>query len=148
NNKLLGRLAFPTLDEGHKGAYDTKQRLRAMDDMGVHAQICYQNSGVTQPGSLMSLGDDDLALSVIKIYNDAAAERQKESGERLFTLGHLPLWNKAAMEAEARRCLDMDIKGFVLPDTPERLKIPSFIDDYWTPLLEMCAGAGAPFNFH
>ena len=148
NNKLLGRLAFPTLDEGHKSAYDTKQRLQAMDDMGVYAQICYQNSGVTQAGSLMSLGDNDLAVTIIKIYNDAAAERQKESGQRLFTLAHLPLWDKAAMETEARRCLDMGLKGFVLPDTPERLKIPSFVHDYWTPLLEMCNDSGAPINFH
>jgi predicted TIM-barrel fold metal-dependent hydrolase len=96
----------------------------------------------------MSLGDNELALTVIKIYNDAAAERQQESAQRLFTLGHLPLWDKAAMEAEARRCIDMGIKGFVLPDTPERLKLPSFLNDYWTPLLEMCADRGAPINFH
>jgi predicted TIM-barrel fold metal-dependent hydrolase len=148
NNKLLGRLAFPTIDEGHPSAHDTKQRLRAMDDMGVYAQICYQNSGVTQAGSLMTLGDPELALSVIKIYNDAAAERQQESGQRLFTLAHLPIWDQAEMEAEARRCLDIGLKGFVLPDTPERLKIPSFLNDYWTPLLEMCADRGAPINFH
>ena len=148
NNKLLGRLAFPTLDEGHPGAHDTKARLKAMDDMGVHAQICYQNSGVTQAGSLMSLGDDELALTVIKLYNDASAERQRESGQRLFTLGHLPLWNKAEMEAEAERCLDMGIKGFVLPDTPERVKVPSYLDDYWTPFLELCEERGAPINFH
>jgi predicted TIM-barrel fold metal-dependent hydrolase len=148
NNKLLGRLAFPTIDEGHESAHNVKARLQAMDDMGVYAQICYQNSGVTQAGSLMSLGDNELAESIIRTYNDAAAERQKESGQRLFTLGHLPLWDKAAMEAEARRCLDMDIKGFVLPDTPERLRIPSFLNDYWTPLLEMCADRGAPINFH
>jgi predicted TIM-barrel fold metal-dependent hydrolase len=119
-----------------------------MDDMGVHAQICYQNSGVTQAGSLMSLGDNELALTVIQLYNDASAERQKESGQRLFTLGHLPLWDKAAILTEAERCLDMGIKGFVLPDTPERLKIPSFLDDYWTPLLELCESRGAPINFH
>ena len=148
NNKLLGRLAFQTIEEGHKGAHDTKHRLQAMDDMGVYAQICYHNSGVTQAGSLMSLRDNDLAVSVIKIYNDAAAERQEESGQRLFTLAHLPIWDKAAMEAEARRCLDMGLKGFVLPDTPERLKIPSYIHDYWTPLLEMAADRGAPLNFH
>lgn len=148
NDKLLGRLAFPTLDEGHKSAYDTKQRLQAMDDMGVYAQICYQNSGVTQAGSLMSLGHNDLAVTVIKIYNDAAAERQAESNQRLFTLAHLPIWDKQAMEAEARRCLDMGLKGFVLPDTPERLQIPSYLHDYWTPLLEMCADRGAPINFH
>jgi hypothetical protein len=33
NNKLLGRLAFPTIDEGHQGAHNVKARLRAMDDM-------------------------------------------------------------------------------------------------------------------
>src|SRR5215813_3556780 len=148
NNKLLGRLAFPTLDEGNKSAYDTRHRLQAMDDMGVYAQICYHNSGVTQAGSLMSLGDNELAVTIIKTYNDAAAERQKESGQRLFTLAHLPLWDKAEMEAEARRCLDMGLKGFVLPDTPERLKIPSYVHDYWTPLLQMCSDTGTPINFH
>lgn len=148
NDKLLGRLAFPTFEEGNKSAYDTKSRLQAMDDMGVYAQICYHNSGVTQAGSLMALGDNELAVSVIKMYNDAAAERQAESGQRLFTLAHLPIWDKSAMEAEARRCLDMGLKGFVLPDTPERLRIPSYIHDYWTPFLEMAADRGAPLNFH
>ena len=148
HNKLLGRLAFPTIEEGHAASHDVKSRLQAMDDMGVYAQICYQNSGVTQAGSLMALGDNELGLTILKIYNDAAAERQQTSGQRLFTLAHLPLWDKAAMEAEARRCLDMGLKGFVLPDTPERLKLPSFLDDYWTPLLEMCSDRGAPINFH
>ena len=148
HNKLLGRLAFPTLDEGHPGAYDTKSRLQAMDEMGIYANICYQNSGVTQAGSLMALGDDELAVTIIKLYNDASADRQEESGQRLFTLGHLPLWNKAEMEKEARRCLDVGLKGFVLPDTPERIGLPSFVHDYWTPLLEICEDAGAPINFH
>lgn len=148
NNKLLGRLAFPTIDEGHSGAWDTKARLQAMDDMGIYAQICFQNSGVTQAGSLMALGDNELAETVIRIYNDAAIERQEESGQRLFTMAHLPLWDKKAMEAEARRVVDAGIKGFVLPDTPERLGLPSFLDDYWTPFLEMCDSEGIPLNFH
>lgn len=148
NNKLLGRLAFPTIEEGHQGAFDTKTRLQAMDDMGVHAQICFQNSGVTQAGALMALGDNELAVTILKIYNDAAAERQQESGDRLFTMAHLPLWDKAAMEAEGERALDMGLKGFVLPDTPERLGLPSFLDDYWTPFLDMCNDRGAPINFH
>ncbi len=148
NNKLLGRLAFPKLEEAHPGGHLTKERLQAMDDMGIWAQICYQNSGVTQAGSLMSLGDPELALTIIKIYNDAGIERQIASGQRLFTLAHLPLWDKAELIAEARRCIDLDVKGFVLPDTPERLGLPSFLNDYWTPLLEMCAATGTPINFH
>ena len=148
NNKLLGRLSFPTIEEGHPGAYQVKSRLQAMDDMGVYAQICFQNSGVTQAGSLMALGDPELAVTILQLYNDASVERQRESGDRIFTMAHLPIWDKAAMEAEARRALDAGLKGFVLPDTPERLGLPSFNDDYWTPFLELCNDAGAPLNFH
>jgi predicted TIM-barrel fold metal-dependent hydrolase len=148
HNKLLGRLAFPTIDEGHPGSYRVKERLQAMDDTGIWAQICYQNSGVTQAGSLMAMGDNDLAVMIIKIYNDAAIERQKESGERLFTLAHLPIWDKAAMDTEARRCIDMGLRGFVLPDTPESIGLPSFLQSYWDNVLQLCSDTGTPINFH
>src|SRR3546814_16317812 len=52
------------------------------------------------------------------------------------------------MEAEARRCVDIGLKGFVLPDTPERVGVPSFVHDYWTPFLEMCNDTGMSLNFH
>jgi len=148
NNKLLGRLAFPKHDDAHPGGHKIPERLAAMDDMGVYAQICYQNSGVTQAGSLMSLGDPDLALKIIQIYNDASAEYQETSGQRIFNMAHLPFWDQKALETEARRCHDMGLKGFVLPDTPEFVGVPSFLSDYWTPFLEMCDATGMPLNFH
>ena len=148
NNKLLGRLAFRKHDDAHPGGHKIPERLQAMDDMGVHAQIGYQNSGVTQAGSLMSLGDPALALSIIQIYNDASAEYQQTSGQRIFNMAHLPFWDKAELEKEARRCVDMGLKGFVLPDTPERVGVPSFMSDYWTPFLEMCDASKTPLNFH
>jgi predicted TIM-barrel fold metal-dependent hydrolase len=148
NNKLLGRLAFPKLEQAHPGGHLIKERLQAMDDMGVYAQIAFQNSGVTQAGSLMSLGDNDLALKIVEMYNDASAEYQEQSGQRIFNMAHLPFWDQKALEKEARRCIDMGLKGFVLPDTPERVGVPSFLDDYWTPFLEMCDATGTPLNFH
>ena len=148
NNKLLGRLAFPTLEEGHAGGHEIAPRLQAMDDMGVWAQICYQNSGITQAGMLMTLGDNELALTIMKLFNDFNADTQRESGQRLFPMAHLPFWDKKALEAEARRCIDMGLKGFVLPDTPEFVGAPSFLDDHWTPFLEMCEATGTPLNFH
>jgi predicted TIM-barrel fold metal-dependent hydrolase len=148
NNKILGRLAFPKLEQAHPGGHKIKERLQAMDDMGVYAQIAFQNSGVTQAGSLMSLGDPDLALSIIQLYNDASRDYQEESGQRIFNMAHLPFWDQKLLEAEARRCIDMGLKGFVLPDTPERVGVPSFMHDYWTPFLEMCDATGSPLNFH
>lgn len=148
NNKLLGRLAFPKLEQAHPGGHIVKDRLAAMDDMGVHAQIAFQNSGVTQAGSLMTLGDPALALAIVQIYNDATHDIQEASGQRIFNMIHLPFWDKAEMEKELKRCLDMGLKGVVLPDTPERVGVPSFLDDYWTPVLEMCEATGTSLNFH
>ena len=147
-SKLLGRLAFPTMEEGDPGAYQVAPRLQAMDDMGVYAQMVFQNGGVTQAGSLMALNDDELAFTILKIFNDSCRDRQQESGDRLFALPNLPLWDKAEAEKEARRCIDMGLKGFVLPDKPERLDIPSFCDDYWNPIWEMCEATDTPITFH
>ncbi len=148
NNKLLGRLAFPRLEQAHPGGHLMKERMQAMDDMGIYTQVCYQNSGVTQAGSLMSLGDPDLAETIIRIYNDASMEYQEVSDQRIFNMAHLPFWDGQALMREARRCVDAGLKGFVLPDTPERVGVPSFLDDYWTPFLEMCSAEGVPINFH
>ena len=63
-------------------------------------------------------------------------------------MGHLPLWNKKELDAEAKRCVDMGIKGFVLPDTPEVLGVPCYDDPYWTYFLELCNDTGTPINFH
>ncbi len=147
-NKLLGRLAFPKLEQAHPGGHIIKDRLEAMDDMGIWAQIAFQNSGVTQAGSLMTLGDNDLAVSIVQMYNDASVDIQKDSGNRIFNMAHLPFWDKAELIKEARRAIDMGLKGFVLPDTPERVGVPSFLDDYWTPFLELCESTGTPLNFH
>lgn len=149
HNKLLGRMAFPTMAEGHPGAWEVKPRLQAMDDMGVHAQIVYHNSGVTQAGALMKLDDEDFALWVMRAYNDASAERQVESGQRLFNVVMLPIWNHAAMMEEARRCVvDLGLKAFVMPDLPERLGVPDYSQPYWDPFFDLCEQTGTPINFH
>lgn len=148
HNKLLGRLAFPKLEQAHPGGHLVKERLQAMDDMGIYAQIAFQNSGVTQAGALMTLGDNDLALAIVQMYNDATKDIQDESGQRIFNMIHLPFWDQKLMETELRRCIDMGLKGLVLPDTPERVGVPSFNHDYWTPLLEMCEAEGISLNFH
>jgi uncharacterized protein len=96
----------------------------------------------------MSLGDPALALSIIQIYNDASLDYQEQSGQRIFNMAHLPFWDQKELEKEARRCIDMGLKGFVLPDTPERVGVPSFMSDYWTPFLEMCEASKTPLNFH
>ncbi len=152
-NKLLGKLAYQTYDEIHPGSYMVKPRLEEMDEMGIWAQICFQNGGLTQAGSLLALKDDDLAMTVIRGYNDACAERMAESNNRIFCMATLPYWDKALMLAETRRIIDMGIKGIVLPDRPERLVAGYLGEDhkvnpFWEEFFDTCNAVGMPLNFH
>jgi predicted TIM-barrel fold metal-dependent hydrolase len=148
-SKLLGKLGFSTFDQAHPSSYRVKERLEMMDELGIHAQLTYQNAGCTQVGTLMHLADPELALEIVRIFNDAASERQVESSDRIFGMALLPIWDRDAMEKEALRCIrDLGLKGFVLPDSPDRYGIPGFLSDHWTPLFTLCNDEQIPINFH
>jgi predicted TIM-barrel fold metal-dependent hydrolase len=152
-NKLLGKLAFTTYDQIHPGSYLVKPRLEEMDQMGIWAQICFQNGGLTQGGSLVALGDEDLAMTIIRTFNDACADRMKESDGRINCMASLPYWDKDLMLEEMRRILDMGIKGVVMPDRPERLSVGYLGEDgkvssFWEEFFDICNATGTPLNFH
>jgi len=153
HNKLLGRLAFQNYDQINAGSYDVKARLQEMDAMGVWGQICFQNGGVTQAGSLVSLGDEQLALTILQMFNDACADRMKQSGDRINCMASLPYWDKDLLNKEVRRIVDLGIRGIVMPDRPERLSsgflgADGKISPFWEEVFEVCNATGVPMNFH
>jgi len=155
HNKLLGRLAFQNYDQIDPGSYLVKPRLEAMDAMGVWGQICFQNGGVTQVGSLLALDDEPLAIAITEIYNDACRERMEESGGRINCMATLPYWDKDLMNKEMRRIVDMGIKGITLPDRPERVDRSSAylgpdgkVSPFWEGVFDVCNSTGMALNFH
>jgi uncharacterized protein len=153
HNKLLGRLAFRNYDEINPGSYDVKERLKDMDLLGIWAQICFQNGGVTQVGSLLSLNDEPLAIAITEIFNDACADRMKTSGGRINGMGTLPYWDKKLMGKEMRRIVDMGLKGITLPDRPERVSqgyvgTDGKVSPFWEEIFDICNSTGMPLNFH
>jgi uncharacterized protein len=153
HNKLLGRLAYRTYDEINPGSYLVGPRLQEMDAMGVWAQICFQNGGVTQAGSLLALNDEQLAITVIQMFNDACADRMKASGDRINCMGTLPYWDKDIMNAEMRRIVDLGLRGIVLPDRPERLSSGYLgkdgkISSFWEEVFDICNSTGLAINYH
>jgi len=153
HNKLLGRLAFQNYDQIHASSYSVEPRLEKMDAMGVWAQICFQNGGVTQAGSLVALGDPELALTVIQMFNDACVDRMKESGDRINCMASLPYWDKDILNKEMRRIVDRGIRGVVMPDRPERLSSGFLgpdgkVSPFWEEVFDICNATGTPLNFH
>ena len=152
-NKLLGRLAFQNYDQITPGSYDVAERLKDMDAMGVWGQICFQNGGVTQAGSLVALNDEPLAIAITQIFNDACADRMRASSGRINGMGTLPYWDKDIMNEEMRRIVDLGVKGIVLPDRPERLSqgyigTDGKVSPFWEEVFQTCNDTGIPLNFH
>ncbi len=148
-NKFLGKLSFPTFEEMHPSSYDVKERLKVLDEFGIWAQILYLNSGCTQIGTLLSFEDRHIGEAIISIYNDACAERQIESGQRLLQMALLPYWDAKKLLAETIRCVEvLGLKGVLLPDKPENYGLPGFLDSYWAPFFEFCSAKKIPINFH
>ncbi|HMP56533.1 MAG TPA: amidohydrolase family protein, partial [Novosphingobium sp.] len=152
-NKLLGRLAYRNYDQIAPGSYDLEERLKDMDDMGIWGQVCFQNGGVTQAGSLVALNDEAVAIAITRIFNDACKDRMDRSAGRVNCMATLPYWDRGLMNAELRRVVDLGLKGIVLPDRPERLSEGYLaegggINPFWEEVFDTCNATGLAINFH
>jgi predicted TIM-barrel fold metal-dependent hydrolase len=136
-----------TVDDVDPVCNQVEPRLEAMDDMGVDAQIVY--------GNLLGFGGqrafstpEDLRLMATQIYNDAMAEMQEESGQRMFPMALMPWWNIETCLAELERCHEMGLRGLNTNSDPHGHGLPDLSDEHWHPLWEMAADLGMPVNFH
>lgn len=131
----------------HAGAYDVHARVKMMDEQGVHAQIAYPNV-LGFGGQRAMKVDESLRLESIRIFNDAMADMQKESGGRIFPMALLPWWDVDKSVAETERCLKLGLKGINISPDPHDHGLPTLGDKHWDPLWEVCAANTVPVNFH
>jgi predicted TIM-barrel fold metal-dependent hydrolase len=147
-SKLAGLEFFDhPLEDVTKGAYDLKARLAYLDEAGIAAQIAYTNLLGFGGGKSMRV-DAVLREMAILIQNEAMAELQTESNNRVYPMGMIPWWNLKAAIAEAERCADMGLRGINTHANPQHHGLPDLGDKYWSPLWELCEARQLPVNFH
>jgi len=137
----------------HLGSSQVKERLAVMDETGIYAQIVYPNI-LGFGGQAAAKVDSALRLSCVEIYNDAMAEIQQESGQRLFPMALLPWWDVKAAVKETERTHKLGLRGININSDPHTHKaedganIPDLASQHWNPLWEACAALDMPINFH
>jgi len=120
-----------------------------MDELGIHAQVLYPNSiGLGGQNLWNSVEDKTLVRLCVEVYNDALAEVQAESGNRLLPMPIMPAWDIAACVREAQRCADMGYRGVNMTADPQDSGSPDLGDTAWDPFWEVCAGLNLPVHFH
>lgn len=136
------------LDEIHRGSYEVESRLAMMDEQGVWAHIVYPNALGFAAGQILKL-DPKLSETIIKIYNDALAEWQDESNDRLLPQAMLPFWDIEATVKELVRIKnELRMTGVTMTGEPFNAGLPDLADPHWDPMWEVCTDLGIPINIH
>lgn len=137
------------IEQAHAAAHDPVARLELLDETGIWAQVIFP--GVVGLGG-QSLGekvtDPALRALCLEIFNDANAELQATSGDRLLPMAILPAWDVDASVREARRAAGLGLRGVNLTSDPQDLGAPDLANRAWDPLWEVCSELSMPVHFH
>jgi predicted TIM-barrel fold metal-dependent hydrolase len=137
-----------TFDQVHEGAHDPKVRLGVLDECGIDAQIIYPSTIGLGGQDLGLVDDESLSRMAIEIYNDAQAEIQADSGNRLLPLPLMPAWSVDACISEAKRVAALGSRGVNMTSDPHDLGAPDLASRDWDPFWEVCTELELPVHFH
>lgn len=135
------------LADVHEGCYNPQARVRMMDEEGIAAQIVYPNL-LGFGGQKAMQVDADIRNISVQIFNDAMAELQADSGNRLYPMAMMPWWDVELSVKEARRCAAMGLRGINMNSDPHEHGLPGLADPHWNPLWQACVDQSLPVNFH
>jgi predicted TIM-barrel fold metal-dependent hydrolase len=137
------------IDRIHRAAYDPKARTAVLDESGIWAQVLFPNSiGLGGQGLSQAVEDPVLRRLCVEIYNDAMAELQADSGNRLLPMPVLPAWDVDACVREAERVAGLGMRGVNMTTDPQDIGAPDLANRAWDPLWDVCDDLQLPVHFH
>ena len=122
-------------------ADDPVERLRALDQDGVWAEVVYPNVAFF---CTFAIEDPQLQVATCRVYNDWVAERFA-GRERYAPVGLLPVRDVAASVSEIEWLRGLGLRAALLPTHTD---FRPYNDAAYEPLWEAAAGLGLPLSFH
>ena len=144
------RRTFPQRwEEVPRIVYDPEQRLKALDQDGIDAEVLFFNDPVDS-ASLPFQGDAGFEFACVQAYNDALAEWRRVS-DRYIPLAIIPyLSGIDVILREVERAVFRGHRGIVMVAEPSmaRSGLSHFNDRYWNPLWSLCQELEVPVHWH
>jgi predicted TIM-barrel fold metal-dependent hydrolase len=137
-----------TMDEAHPKTWRVGDRLAAMDEAGVYAQVLYPNIAGFGSGQYLALKDRELMRLCVEAYNDWLVDYASADFKRLIPIMALPFWDMADTQKEMTRAAKLGHKGIVMCSEPEFFGMPKLTSPHWDPLWAQAQDMGLSINFH
>jgi predicted TIM-barrel fold metal-dependent hydrolase len=137
------------IEQAHAAAYDPVARMELLDETGIWAQVIFPGVvGLGGQALAEIVRDIRLRMLCVEIFNDASAELQAESGDRLLPMAILPAWDVNACVVETKRAAVLGLRGVNLTSDPQDLGAPDLASRAWDPLWDACSTLSMPVHFH
>jgi predicted TIM-barrel fold metal-dependent hydrolase len=138
-----------SLAEMRPAAYRVDERVRDMNRNGVLASMCFPSLPGFSGRRFQEATDKDLALVMLKAYNDWHFDEWDGSHPgRFIPLMIGPLWDIDATVAEVKRMAAKGCRAISMPELPYMQGLPSYQHDYWNPLFQVMCDEGFVMCLH
>ena len=145
-----------TFAEMRPGSYDVHERVRDMNRNGILASMCFPSFAGFSARFFQEAQDKDLALIMLKAYNDWHIDEWAASYPgRFIPIALGPVWDPQALADEVRRVAAKGVRAVTMPELPHLQGLPSYHDlEYWGPFFRaasetqvvMCLHIGQGFG--
>jgi predicted TIM-barrel fold metal-dependent hydrolase len=123
-----------SIAEMRPAAYRIDERIRDMNRNGVLASMCFPSMPGFSGGRFQEADDKDLALVILKAYNDWHVDEWCASYPgRFLPLAVGPVWDMDAMVDEVKRVAAKGCRAISMPELPHVQGMPTYQSEYWDP---------------
>jgi predicted TIM-barrel fold metal-dependent hydrolase len=138
-----------SFDDMRPGCHDVDARVADMNANGVLGSMCFP-SFPQFCGQLFARCDDkDLALALVRAYNDWHIESWCGAHPGRFIPLAIPvLWDPTLMAEEVHRVAAKGCHAITFSENPEKLGHPSMHSPHWDPFWKACEDEGTVVCLH
>ncbi|CUU56629.1 Predicted metal-dependent hydrolase, TIM-barrel fold [Parafrankia irregularis] len=142
--------AEPTrFSEIRPGCFDIHERIRDMNAGGLAASMNFPSYPQFCGQYFARAGDKDLALAVLRAYNDWHLDEWCGTYPgRMIPLALPPIWDPTLMAQEVRRVAAKGCHAVTFSENPEKLGYPSLHSDHWDPFWQACSDQNTVVCLH
>jgi predicted TIM-barrel fold metal-dependent hydrolase len=136
-------------DEIREGCWNIDERVKDMNAGGVLGSMCFPSFPAFS-GRLFAAADDkELALAVVRAYNDWHVDEWCGAYPGRFIPMGLPvLWDPELAADEVRRLAKKGVHSLTFTENPATLGYPSFHDAHWDPLWKAVCDEDVVLSIH
>jgi predicted TIM-barrel fold metal-dependent hydrolase len=136
-------------DQMRKGCYDVDARVIDMNANGQLAGLNFPTYAQFCGQYLSRVKDRDLAVAVIRAYNDWHIDEWCGAyPDRFIPMAVTPLWDATLIAEEVRRVAKKGCHAITFSENPEKLGYPGLHNEYWNPVWQACSDTNTVVCMH